>query len=116
MKGDLQVLLGEAGTEVNVELYQRRITNGLEAVDLASLDNKDVSSATLESLAVDCPHTTAFTDELDFVVRMPVRTRPRTGLSMEQEHRNTGVSLLSSDKLMRTTDKKAVIFAAHCSQ
>jgi hypothetical protein len=39
-----------------------------------------------------------------------------TGLAMEQEHGNIGVAVRSSDKLMRTTDKKAVIFAAHCSQ
>jgi hypothetical protein len=80
----LQVLLDEAGAEVNVELYQRQITNGLEAVDLASLDDEDVSSATLESHAVDDPHSTAFTDELNFVVRMAVRSRSRTGLSLEQ--------------------------------
>ena len=39
----LQVLLDKVGTEVNIELYQRRITNRLEAVDLAGLDDKDIA-------------------------------------------------------------------------
>lgn len=101
----LEVLLNKAGTEVNVELYQRQITNRFEAVDLAGFYDKDVSSATLEGLVVYRPHSPAFTDELDFVIRMPVRTRSRTGFSMEQEHRNIGIALGSSNKLMRTTDK-----------
>lgn len=107
----LQVLLDEAGIQVNVDLDQRRIANGLEAVNLASLDDKDVSCATLERLAVDRPDSTAFTDELDLVVRMPVRTWPRTRLAMEQEHRHAGVALLGSDKLMRTTNKGQVVLA-----
>lgn len=41
----LQVLLDEAGAEVNVELHQRRIPNRLEAMNLAGLDDKDVSRA-----------------------------------------------------------------------
>ena len=51
----LQVLLDEARTEVHVELHQRRITNRLEAVDLTGLDDKDISGAALEGLAVDGP-------------------------------------------------------------
>jgi hypothetical protein len=37
---------------VNIELYQRRITNRLEAVDLAGLDDKDIAGAALEGFAV----------------------------------------------------------------
>jgi hypothetical protein len=71
---------------VNIELYQRRITNHLEAVDLASLDDEDISSAALEGFAAYCPNSTAFTNKLDLVIRMPVRTRPRTGFPW---YRNT---------------------------
>ena len=70
-----QVLLDEACTEVNVELYQRRITNCRKAMDLAGLNDKDISRAALERLAVYRPHSPAFTDELDLVIRMPVRAR-----------------------------------------
>src|SRR5882762_561420 len=105
----LQVLLNEPRADVDVELYQWRIANGLEAVDLAGLDDKDVSRAALERLAIDSPRSAALTDELDLVIRMPMRTWSRTGLAIEQEHRNTGVALLSSDKLIRTTNKRQVL-------
>ena len=108
---NLQVLLDEARTEVNVELYQRRITNRLEAMDLTGLDDKDISRAALEGFAVHRPHSPAFSDKLDLVIRVSVRTRARTGLPMEQEHRNAGIALLNSNKLMRTTDKRQILLA-----
>jgi hypothetical protein len=37
---------------MNIVLYQRRITNRLEAVDLAGLDDKDIAGAALEGFAV----------------------------------------------------------------
>src|SRR5882762_436543 len=107
----LQVLLDEARIEVNVELHQRRITNRLEAMNLTGLDDKDISRAALEGLAVDGPHSPALTDELDLVIRVPVRTRSRTGLPVEEEHRNTRVALLGSNKLMRTTNKRQILLA-----
>jgi hypothetical protein len=103
--------MDEPRTEVNVELHQRRITNSLDAINLTGLDDKDISGAALEALAVNGPYSPAFTDELDLVIWVPVRTRSRTGLPMEQEHRNTGVALLSSDKLMRTTNKGQILLA-----
>src|ERR1700733_8302034 len=49
---------------------------------------------------------------------MPVRTWSRTRLSMKQRDRNTGVALFSSDKLMRTADKRQVLLShmmhVHC--
>jgi hypothetical protein len=103
--------LDKAGAEVDVELYKWRITNRLKAVDLAGLDDKDVSSAALEGVAVYCPHPAAFTNELDLVVRMPVRARPLTGLALKQKHRNARVALLSPDELVRTTNKRQVLMA-----
>ena len=81
----LQVLLDETRTEVDVELYQRRIADRLETVDLAGLDHKDIAGAALEGLAVDSPHSPAFTNELDLVIRMAMRPGTRTRLAMEQE-------------------------------
>src|ERR1700731_3074234 len=107
----LQVLLDEAWTEVNVDLYQRRVPNGLEAMDLAGLNDKDISRAALEGLAVDRPQSPPFTDELNLVIRVPVRPRSRTRLPMEQEQRNAGVALLSSNKLMRTANKRQILLA-----
>ena len=107
----LQILLDEARTEVHVELYERRITSNLEAVDLTGLDDKDISRAALEGLAVNGPHTATFTDELDLVIRVAVRTGSGTGLAVEEEHRGTGVALFSSNKLVRTTNKRQTILA-----
>src|SRR5215472_10250546 len=53
----------------------------MEAVHLAGLDHEDVARSALESSSADCPHSTAFADELDLVIRMAMRTRPGTGLS-----------------------------------
>ena len=69
------------------------------------------SSGAFEGLAAYGPRTPAFPDELDLVIRMPVRTRSRTGLPMEQEYRDTGIALLRSDKLMRATNKGQVLLA-----
>jgi hypothetical protein len=52
--------LNEAGTEVDVHLYQRRIADRLKVVNLTRLDHKNVSGAALEGFAVDGPHPTAF--------------------------------------------------------
>jgi hypothetical protein len=82
----LQVLLNEAGAEVDVELYERRIADGLEAVDLTGLDDKNVSGAALECLAVNRPDSFAFADKLDFIVRVTMRTRSRTWLSVKEKH------------------------------
>src|SRR6516164_351595 len=107
----LQVLLDEARTEVNVDLYQRRVTKRLETMDLARLNDKDISRAALEGFAVDRPHSPAFTNKLNLVIGVPVRARPRTRPSMKQEHRNARVSLLSSNKLMRATNKRQILLA-----
>src|SRR5215831_2022088 len=80
-------------------------------MNLTGLNDKDISRAALEGLAVDRPHSPAFTDELDLVIRVAVRARSRTGLPLEQERRNTSVALLSSNKLMRTTNKRQILLA-----
>ena len=96
----LQVLLNETRTQVDVELHQRRIAHGLEAVNLAGLDHEDVAGAAFKSLAIDSPHTASFADELDLIVGMTMRSWPRAGLAVEQEHGDPSLSLLGADKLM----------------
>jgi len=67
---------------VDVDLYERRFTDSFEAVNLAGLDYKDVSSAALEGLAVDRPDSLAFSDELNLVIWVSMRTGTRARLSM----------------------------------
>jgi len=85
---------------MDVKLQQRRIADCFETVNLSGLDDKDIATTTFESLAIDGSHSAAFTNELNFVIRMPMRTGPGTGLPVEQEDRHTGVALIGSDKLM----------------
>src|SRR5689334_14081677 len=94
---------------MHVKLHQRHITYCLEAVDLARLDNKDVARTAFERLAIHRPDPATLTDELDLIVRMPVWTRSRAGLPMEQKHRNRRITLLCSNKLIRTADKWQVL-------
>jgi hypothetical protein len=85
---------------MNVNLDQWRVTNTFEAVDLAGLNDKDIAGAAFEGLAVHRPYAAAFPHELDLVIRMPMRARPRTRLPMEQKHRDSSIALLSPDELM----------------
>src|SRR5215813_2896909 len=92
-----------------VKLHQRRIADCFETVNLSGLDDKDVATTAFESLATDGPHSAAFTNELNLVIRMPMRTRPGTGLPVGQVDRHTGLALIGSDKLMSTTNKRQVL-------
>src|SRR5262249_55435282 len=68
-----QILLYEAWAQVHVELDQRRIANAAEAVNLAGLDDENVTRSGLEFLAVHGPEPATLPDELDFVIRIPMR-------------------------------------------
>jgi hypothetical protein len=64
---------------MDVHLDQWAIPDGLEAVNLAGLDDEDIAGATLKCLPVYGPNPSAFADKLDFVVGMPVRSRAFSG-------------------------------------
>src|SRR5271165_548028 len=107
----LQIFLDEAGAWVDIELYERGIAEGFEAVNLAGLDDENVAGAALEGLAVDGPDAAAFADELDLVVGMTMRARSGAGFAVEEEDGNRGVAVLGADKLMRAADKRQVFLA-----
>jgi hypothetical protein len=60
---------------------QRRIAYRLETMNFAGLDDEDIAGTALKGFAVDRPHSTALADELNLIIRMPVRPRSRTGLA-----------------------------------
>jgi hypothetical protein len=64
---------------MHIDLYQRRVTDAVEPVDLSGLDYQDVTGTGLEFLAVDGPEPSAFSHELDFVIRMAVRPGSSAG-------------------------------------
>src|SRR3974390_830397 len=104
-----QILLDEPRTEVHIDLYQWRIADGREAVDLTGLDHKNISCSAFERFTVDRPHSSSFPDELNLIIRMPMRPRPRSWLSMEEEHRDIGPTLFRPHELMRTTHKRQTL-------
>ena len=69
-----QVLLNETRTEVDIQLNERLVADALEAVNLASLDDENVARAGLELLAIHCLQAATSLNELDLVVRMPMRS------------------------------------------
>jgi hypothetical protein len=95
-----QVLLNEAWAEMHVELDQRFRSNALKAVDLARLDHQDVTRAALEFLPVYDPAATAFSHELHFIIRMPVRAWSPSGQSAQQEDGYVYVTLVGADELV----------------
>jgi hypothetical protein len=58
-----------------VDLHERRVPDAPEAVNLAGLDHENVTWTSLEFLPVHVVQSAAFPDELNFVIRMPVRPR-----------------------------------------
>src|SRR5262245_31599336 len=106
-----QVFLDEPGTEMHVQLDERRVADAAEAVDLAGLDHEDVAGAGLELFAVHHPQTTTLPDELHFVVRMTMRSRTAAGKRAEQEHRHVHVAVIGADELMRASLKRQVLLA-----
>ena len=96
----LQVLLDETGAEVDVDLYQWRLANSLEAVDLTGLDDEDVAGSRLELVAIHDPEAAALTDELDLVVRMAMRARTAARRTVEQEDRDADIALVLADELV----------------
>ncbi len=85
---------------MNVHLDQGAIADGLEAVNLAGLDDEDVPSATFKRFSVHGPYAAAFPDKLDLIVGMPMRPRTLSRQPAKQKHADAHVSLLGPDKFV----------------
>jgi len=70
---------------MHIDLHQWRLADALEAVNLAGLDDKDVTRSRFEFLTVHGVQATAFSDELNLVVRVSMRSWTPTRLSAEKE-------------------------------
>jgi hypothetical protein len=81
-------------------------------VNLTRLDHEDISRLTIKRLSVNSPHSTAFADELNLVIRVPMRPGPGPGFPVVKKYGNTRIALFSSDKLMRIANERQ-IFLAH---
>ena len=84
--GLLEILLNESRAHVHVELHERLVSNRLEAVHLARLDDEYVTGTCLELIAVHRVAAATLANELDLVVGMTMRSGPRPGAPL---NRNT---------------------------
>jgi voltage-gated potassium channel Kch len=96
---------------MHIELDEGCVTNAAEAVDLAGLDDENVTCSGFEFLSVDGPETAALPHELDFVVRMTMGawTTPREGA--EEEHGHVHVAVVGANEVVRAALKGQVLLA-----
>jgi hypothetical protein len=92
-----------------IELDQRPVTDAAEAVDLPGFDHEDVAGTSLELLSVDGPETAPFPHELDFVVRMAMRSWPAPRQGAEEEDGDVHVAVVGTDELMGAALKRQVL-------
>jgi hypothetical protein len=95
-----QVLLYETRTQVHIDLDEGRVANAAEAMDLPGLDDENVACAGFEFLPVDGPEPAAFSHELDFIVRMPMRPGTTPWQGSEEEHRDIHIAVIGPDELV----------------
>jgi hypothetical protein len=94
-----------------VDLNERRVTDAVKAVDLSGLYDENVTCAGFELLAIDNPEAAAFSHELDFVVRMPVRARATAGVRSKEEYGDIHVAIVSSNELVRAPLEGQILLA-----
>jgi hypothetical protein len=96
---------------MDIDLHERGVTNAAEAMDLAGLDDQNVTGAGFEFRTVDDPHTPTFPHELDFVVGMPMGPRPAAREGAEEEHGHVHVAVIGPDELVRAAHEGQVVLA-----
>jgi hypothetical protein len=94
---------------MHVNLDKWCVANAVEAVDLSSLDDKNVTCTGFELFSVDDPEAAPFPHELDFIVRMTMEARAASGEGAEEEHRDIHVTVVGSNELMRAALKGQVL-------
>jgi hypothetical protein len=94
---------------MHVELNKRAVTNTAKTVDLAGLDDENVTRPGFEFHTVDGPETTAFPHELDFVVGMPMGAWTTAREGAEEEHGDVDLPVVGPDEVMRAAMKWQVL-------
>ena len=85
---------------MHIDLHERSVADGREAVHLAGLDDEDVTRSGFELHTIDDPDAATITDELDFIVGMDVRRRALAGFGREEKHGNTRVTVVGPDEVV----------------
>src|SRR4029453_13208845 len=95
-----QIFLHEMRAQVDVALDQRRLADVDEGVNLARLDDQDVSRSCLVVLSIDGPASPALSYEDHLVIRMAMQPRSPTRWGVYEKGRNRDVVVLRSHELM----------------
>jgi hypothetical protein len=90
---------------MHIQLNERRL-NATEAVYLPGFDHQNVAGTGLELFTVHHVQGAAGLDELDFIVRVAVRSRPTPCSTVEQEGRNANRALAGADELVGAAAKR----------
>ncbi len=94
---------------MHIELDKGSVTDAAKTVNLAGLDDENVTRPRFEFLSVDGPETAAFPYELDFVVRMTMGTRTTAREGAEEEYGDVDITVVCPDELMRAAMKWQVL-------
>jgi hypothetical protein len=94
---------------MHIELDKGSVTDAAKTVNLAGLDDENVTRPRFELLSVDGPETAAFPHELDFVVRMTMGTRTTAREGAEEEHGHVDITVVGPDEVMRAAMKWQVL-------
>ncbi len=102
---------------MNIELYQGAIPNAGEAVNLAGLNDQYVAGSGFKLLPIHRPKAAPCLNELDFVIRMAVRTRATAGKPIEEEYGDVDVPVLGTYKVVGAATKRqlALLDSIHAS-
>ena len=103
-----EVVLNEAGTEMDIDLDERLVTNTSEAVNLTGLDHQNVSRPGLEFRPVDVPESPTGAHELHFIVRMTMRARPGSWGPVEEKCGDVHVPVIGPDEVVRAATEEEV--------
>jgi hypothetical protein len=85
---------------VYVQLDQVIRASTPKTVDLARLDDQDITSTCFELVTVHHPQTPSPLDELDLVVWVPVRSRTTPGRPVEQKRRHRDGSVVNTNEVV----------------
>lgn len=101
---------------MHIHLHQRRVANAAKAMYLAGLDDKDIARPSFEFFPVDGPETAAFPHELNFIVRMTMRSGTASGERPEEEYGHADIALIGPDEVMRAALEGQIFLAdaVHC--
>ena len=91
---------------MHIHLDQWFVTDALEAMDFPGFNDQDVARSCIELLAVHYPEPAASSDELDFIVRMTMRTRAAAREGSQEEDGDVDVAMVHPDELVGAATKR----------